>query len=393
MRTLGLLGLALLFAACRNSDGGPTGITLVPSSAGANGCSGPDQTFTPPQTPAPVVLATLQIGPLSQITSAGDAELLYATGANATVVSLDVSIAPPVEVEIVAAGQVAALLTALSPPINTAPELSGIAVLDAGTLLVMEHTSNTILAVDRTAGSSPQVLFWAGLPDENGGFADGPALAVTGGPGQARFHFSGPGALLPTAPAGAFVFVADTGNHAVRSIGGGFVSTLAGTGSPFFKDGSLQQAGFDSPAGLSLSCAGKILVTERGSRPSGNRLRQIQLGPKTFFGQTGTVITRAGDGTNATLQGDGVLAMLAAPLSPLATSGQDVYWIDSSTGILRRMRGASDTCDCPLSADCATAVSNGGDFTPGGVLSLTQTPAGLLFVMDATAGVLFRVSP
>ena len=84
---------------------------------------------------------------------------------------------------------------------------------------------------------------------------------------------------------------------------------------------------------------------------------------------------------------------LAQPVSPLATSVDDTYWIDADTGILRRMTGLSDTVDCPLWADCATAVGAGGNFTPGGVLSLTQTPAGVLYVLDAAAATLFRVTP
>lgn len=389
-RAASVCALALSAAACRNSTDNNNGVKLVPSPLSANGCTGPDQVFTPPQTRTPVALATLAIGPMSQITAAGDAELLFATGANATVVQIDVSGVAPVETELIGAGEIATLLATAG--IATAPELSGLCVLDADTLLAMEHTSNTLVSIDRHDVDPP--AFWAGLPDELGGFANGVALPLPGN-GQARFHFDGPSQICPTAPgATQFVFVADTANHAVRVVSQGFVNTLCGSGTPFFQDGDMQSAGFDTPVGLSTACNGSLFISERGlAAGEGNRLRQVLLGALTFFGQSGTVVTRAGNGTDDTIQGDGELASLAQPVSPLTTTGNDTYWIDASLGILRRMTGALDTVDCPLWSDCAAAKLGGGDFTPGGVLSLTQTPAGILYVMDATAGVLYRVTP
>lgn len=387
-RWLALLAAGALLG-CRDAQVTNTGVRLVPSSHAASGCSGPDQQFAPPQLPAAVTLGTLVIGPLSQVAAAGDSETLFATGVGATVVAIDVSAALPVETELVAAGEVATLLATAG--IVTAPELSGICVLDADSLLVMEHTSNTILRVDRNLAVA--VSFFAGAPDEAGGFADGTAEAL-GGTGQARFHFRGASQLIATDPLTPFVFVADTGNHAIRRISSGFVRTIAGTGAPFFADGELRDAGFDSPNGLSVTCGGALLVTESGAGlAGGRRLRQIILGPSNFFGQTGTVLTRAGDGLDATLGGNGLLASLAAPTSPLATSQADTYWIDAGTGILRRMAGSLDTCDCPLWVDCAAAVTAGGEFTPGGVLSLAQTGLGLLYVLDASASTLLRVTP
>ena len=385
----GFFLVAAALSACRNATSPVSGVKLVPNALAANGCSGPDQVFAPPQTPSAVALTLLSIGPLSQLTAAGNSETLFATGANATLVAIDVSAALPVESDLLAAGAVAALL--VSEGINSAPELSGVTVLDSDSLLVIENTSNSILRVDRHA-VLPPVLF-AGSPDEAGGFADGSSLAIPGA-GQARFHFSGPSQLVTSDPLLPLVFVADTGNHAIRRIGSGAVQTLAGSGAAFFADGDLQSAGFDSPRGLSVTCSGSLLVTETGEAGgAGRRLRQIVLGPQSFSGQQGEVLTRAGNGADATIQGDGELASLAAPVSVLSTSVGDTYWIDSTTGILRRMRGTADTCDCPLWLDCASAVTAGGDFTPAGTLSLTQTPSGVLFVLDSTAGQLLRVSP
>ncbi len=385
-----LLALGLGLVGCRKSDStATTGISFVPSMAGSNGCSGPDQVFTPVQTPQAVALATLAIGPSSQVTSAGGAETLYATGTNATLVSIDVSVpAAPVEAEILTAAGMA-IANELAPFGIVAPELSGVAVLDATSLLVVERTSNTIFLV----GSQVQdfAVLWAGQPNTSPGFADGPAL----GPGAARFAFTAPAQIAPLS--GGLVLVADPGNHAVRLIQGGSVFTLAGTGSPFFADDSLDQAGFDTPTGLTVTCSGVVFITELGGNGFGHRLRELIPGAASpFGGLSGDVMTRAGQGLDGTMGGDGTAAFLGGPVSPLTTSDQDTYWLDSTDGILRRMTGTADTVDCPLWTDCTQAVAMGGNFSPaamGGALSLTQTPSGILYVLDAAAGALFQVTP
>lgn len=385
-----LVVAAALAAGCRKSDTAGAGAAplFVPSTAGTNGCSGPDQAFTPGQVPQAVPLATWLPTPWAQLTAPADSETLYLTGAGATLVEVDVSGAMPVETEILTAagGAVDALLAGMG--IAGPAELSGVAVLDAGTLLVMEHRANVILAVGR--GAPDAVALFAGAPNETPGFADGPRT----GPGAARFAFTAPAQLAPLETGD--VLLVDPGNHAVRVVDGGVVTTLAGTGSAFFQDGDLDLAGFDDPSGLSVTCSGQLVVTERGGSGGGHRLRQLALGAPTPFGLTGTVMTRAGAGLAATMGGVGVGAWLGAPVSPLVTGASDVYWIDGLTGILRRLSGPTDLVDCPLFTDCAQAVSLGGHFSAlaaGEALSLTQTRNAVLYVLDGPAGTLFRVTP
>lgn len=383
-----LLLAAPFVAACRNAsgDGGSAGAALVPNAAGMNGCSGPAQTFTAPQSTSTVSLTTFVATDDSALAAAGDAELLYATGANGTVVAIDVSGATPVETELVSSGAVAALLSFAG--ISDAPALGAIAVLDADTLLVQERTSNTLLSVDR---ATPNTLgFWAGEPNIVPGFADG---AATGSAGRARFSFTETSAICPTGEATPRVFVADPGNHAVRVVEGGFVRTVAGQGLALFADGSLSSVYFDTPTGLALSCANGLVVSERGANGYGNRLRAITVGaPSPFGGFFGSSTTLAGDGTAATTEGAALAgAQLDAPVAPFVTSTGEFYWIDSESGVLRR-RALDGTCDCPLAVDCATAVG-APDFPAGHAFSLTETAGGVLYVLDATAGVLHRVTP
>jgi hypothetical protein len=381
-----------LAAACRtaSSEGSSSSAPqFPPSTVGASGCSGPNQVFSAPQTPVVVPLATLVIGPYSQITAAQGAELLFVTGQDATVVALDVSGPVPVETELVSAGAVAFLLNAQG--LAGTPQLSGIAVLDGTQLVLVEHDSNSLLTCDRVAANT--LDFYAGRPDETPGFADGLA---SGASQVARFSFGAPTQIATTGEAVPSVLVADVGNHALRLVtsspGVRVVTTLAGSGSSGFSNGDLQSSAFDTPTGVTLSCNQLVIVSERGDEGLGQRLRSVSVSSANpFGGWFGNVATVAGDGTPGTIEGSADTTELDTPLSPLVTSGGEIYWIDAGTGVLRRKK-LDGTCDCPLSVDCATAVTT-PNFPAGHAYSLTQTSSGVLYVLDGTDGVLWRVTP
>lgn len=376
-----LAALALLACACRDSSGGATFGAIAPSAEGSNGCAGESQLLTPGQLPALVPLASLTLDASSALCAAQGAELLYATGAGGTVYELDFGGgSPPVETELVAAGEIDALLA--SEGVLGSAELVAIAVLDATTLLVAERTGNWILAVGRSAPATIEV--YAGLPLADGGFADGLASL-------ARFDFAAGAALCPSGD--ERVFVADAGNHALRAIGEGVVATLAGNGAPGFDDGSLGNALFDTPGSLVIGCAGELYAAESGAAGfGGHRVRALVLGPITFGGQTGTVTSVLGDGVEASNEGVGTLASLAAPSALAASAQGELYWIDSTTGVLRRQVSSADSADCPLFADCASAVA-APTFTQGGRHALALTGGGVLYALDADAAQLWRITP
>jgi len=369
--------------ACRNSSAsGSSGsvVALVPSTDGNDGCNGASQSFTPGQAFTPLTLATWSPWAMSQVAGARVSNELFATGAGATLVAIDVSGAP-VETELISAGTVDALVDpgAFGPP----AELSGLCVLDADNLLVMEHSHNVVLLVSRSVPDS--VSLFAGLPLTVPGLADGPASL-------SRFNFAEAAQIVATGD--GRVLIADSGNHVIRQIRDGFVSTLAGTGAPFFADGDLTSSLFDTPSGLSIDCAGRLLITELGAMGAGgNRLRELALGQESFFGIQGTVSTLAGDGTQLTVEGAENLASLAAPMGLVTSTDGEAYFVDSATGVLRRFDPMSGNVDCPLWVDCNAAVTGGGRFTNGGVLSLVSTDAGILYALDASAGTLVRVTP
>jgi hypothetical protein len=374
------LGIA---TACRKaSNSSEAEASAVPPSLfGSAGCAGASQSFTPGQLPTEIVLATAVLGASSQVCAARDQEVLYVTGAGATVFALDFTGGgAPVETTLVQAGTVDALLALAG--IASPAQLSGIAVIDATTLYAIDRTSNAILSIDRVVPDSVSVAY--GLPSEAPGFADG--LDVL-----ARFAFTQPSMLAATSD--GRVFVADPGNHALRVLQGGFVTTAAGSGAPFWADGSLQQTFFDTPTGVCIDCSNHVLVSETGAAGSGgHRIRELTLGPLTFFGQFGSCATLLGDGTAATLEGVGTLAELDAPLAPVVSETGELYWIDSGTGVLRARPSAAASAACPLFADCA-AAQLAPTFTPSATLSLALTEGGVLYALDASAGKLWRITP
>jgi sugar lactone lactonase YvrE len=106
------------------------------------------------------------------------------------------------------------------------------------------------------------------------GFRDGAGTSAA---------FSTPSGLALAAD--GTLYVADTGNHAIRRITpNGSVSTLAGDGTPGDADGPAHQARFNGPIGLAVAPDGRILVTDTYN----DRIRVIDV--------NGIVTTLAGSG-------------------------------------------------------------------------------------------------
>jgi len=393
-----VVGLALAVSGCRDSEGAPASTTFVPSLEGSHGCIGTDLAFSgacAPCSAAIAPIATTVIGPSSQVAASAQDEVVWVTGLDGQVVEIDVTNPQAaVETELFGPGVIDGFLTALQatfPGVIADAELSGIAVLQRMPLqlAVVEQTNNTILLLEPGAGTPITLL--AGEPNPTGGFADGFGSA----PPFARFAFDRSIQIAATSDPSPRIVIPDPGNHALRILQDGFIETLVGTGAAFFGDGGLETSGFDTPVAVAVPCTGTILVAETGAAGfGGHRIRQVILGLESFFGQEGTVATKVGDGTPASVEGDGEMASVAMPNGLVSTSEEDVYWIDALTGVLRRVSGTMDASDCPLAADCATAVG-ARTFTAGGRQSLCETPGGQLVVLDwdGANGTLSVVTP
>ncbi len=122
------------------------------------------------------------------------------------------------------------------------------------------------------------------------------------------------------------VYVADTGNSAIRKItSGGVVSTFAGLpGSPGNLDGIGTNALFYQPAGIALDSAGNLYVSDYFN----NTIRQITTGA--------AVSTLAGlAGTPGSVDGTGTAARFSSPQGVAVSGTGPIYVADSANGTIR----------------------------------------------------------
>ena len=135
-------------------------------------------------------------------------------------------------------------------------KLSSIAIGPDDTIYVADANNQRIRMVRQSGGAAPTTWTVSTLAGTgNAGFADG-----TGG--GAMFNNPQGIAVGPT----GIVYVADTANNRVRRIAtDGTVSTLAGDGTPGLQNGPGNQARFNAPQGVAADSAGNVYVADTGN--------------------------------------------------------------------------------------------------------------------------------
>lgn len=132
---------------------------------------------------------------------------------------------------------------------------SGIAIDKSGSILIADTSNNRI----RKLAADGKVTTLAG--SGAAGYRDGPSSEA---------EFDGP--LGIAIDARGRVLVADAYNDRIREIStDGNVTTIAGTGAPGFNDGATDSAAFDTPSGLTVDKDGNIFVADTGN----NAVRKI----------------------------------------------------------------------------------------------------------------------
>jgi sugar lactone lactonase YvrE len=132
---------------------------------------------------------------------------------------------------------------------------SGLALDDEGNLYVADTGNNRIRKVT-TEGVVSTV---AG--NGSAGYVDGPASSA---------EFNGPIGLAVDSQNS--IYVADTYNDRIRKItADGFVTTVAGSAGPGYRDGPASNSQFDTPCGIVIKADGTLIVADTGN----GKLRQI----------------------------------------------------------------------------------------------------------------------
>lgn len=212
----------------------------------------------------------------------------------------------------------------------------GVAVTTDGAILVSDGAAHRL----RRVGSDGRVATLAGSIR---GLLDGPAEQA---------QFATPSAIAVGRD--GMVYVADTGNHAIRRLSpDGVVTTLAGTGAPGFADGAGAQARFDGPVGVAVDAAGRVVVADTYN----DRIRLIEA--------DGSVGTIAGGDQPGFADGHGDEARFDTPCGVAVAADGAIIVADTGNGAIRRIavNGAVTTVQIAgvgLDRPIAVALEDGG---------------------------------
>ncbi len=233
-------------------------------------------------------------------------------------------------------------------------EPTGLALGPDGALLVADRGNHRIRRV--TVAGEVTTLAGSGFA----AYADGPA-------DQARFAFPTDVAVA----ADGAIYVADSGNHCIRRIFEGQVSTFAGRcGFPGLADGQADQARFNGPSALLTAGDDWLYVAEE----SGHRIRVV--------GPDGSVSTLAGDGEFGWRDGAPDQARFANPSALAEAPSDGRIWVADSGNHRIRAVGAEVTTEVgsgqPGAADGPPALvelnrPRGVAFTANGRLVIADT--------------------
>jgi sugar lactone lactonase YvrE len=157
-------------------------------------------------------------------------------------------------------------------------------------------------------------------------FAGSGTAAYTNGTGTGA-SFNSPSGVAVDASGN--VYVADKLNHRIRQItSGGVVTTLAGSGTAGFANGTGAAAQFSSPTGVAVDASGNVTVADQGNQ----RIRQITPG--------GVVTTLAGSGTAGFANGTGTAAQFNYPFGVAVDASGNVFVGDQNNHRIRQITSA-----------------------------------------------------
>lgn len=178
------------------------------------------------------------------------------------------------------------------------------------------------------------------------------------------------------------LLVADSANNLIRRIAGGQVTTFAGTGHAGSADGAAAWARFASPEGIAIRADGAVFIADSGN----HRIRMIAggnvstvAGSVAGYADGSAATARFRDPHGLALDEDGALYVAD-------TSNGAIRKIDAALGLVTTIAGAPERRNAPRPVDGPLATAALSD--PFGI-----TYAGALFVADARHDALRVIEP
>jgi sugar lactone lactonase YvrE len=188
----------------------------------------------------------------------------------------------------------------------------GIAVDTSGNVYVADSGNDDI----REINPSGVVITFAGTGST--GFTNGTGISAS---------FDDPTGVAVDASGN--VYVADQTNASIRKISpAGVVSTLAGSGSSGFNNGTGVAALFDNPTGLAVDAVGNVYVADQNNFD----IRKITPG--------GVVTTLAGTGLSGSVNATGTSASFNHPYDVTVDASGNVFVADGGNDLIRKITPA-----------------------------------------------------
>ncbi|MBD0372175.1 MAG: gluconolaconase [Pyrinomonadaceae bacterium] len=186
----------------------------------------------------------------------------------------------------------------------------GVAVDSRGDVYVSDAGSN-----NRIRKITPEGMVTT-LAGGEEGFQDGQGAGA---------RFNTPSALALDASGN--LFVADTGNNAIRKVTPeGLVTTIAGSGANGLKDGAAREAEFNAPVGVAVDDEGNVYVADTYN----DRIRKVT--------KEGQVTTIAGGGQSpGYMDGPAMNASFDTPCGLLITPAGELFIADTGNNRIRKI--------------------------------------------------------
>ena len=201
-------------------------------------------------------------------------------------------------------------------------------------------------------------------------FAGSGSVGATDGTGTAASFFAPRAVAIDS---GGNIYVADRNNNAIRKISpAGVVTTLAGGVTSGHADGTGSAASFSAPAGVAVDAAGNLYVADSGN----NAIRKISPGGVV------TTLAGNAAGSGLT-DGTGAAARFTGPSGIAVDGAGTVYVADSDNQAIRKVTpsGVVTTLAGTGSAGFVNGTGTAASFsTPLGV---TVDASGNLFIADS----------
>jgi sugar lactone lactonase YvrE len=192
---------------------------------------------------------------------------------------------------------------------------AGLALDSSGNLYIADAGNNVIREV-----SGGVITTIAGNGSLGAGCANGPATSAP---------LNTPSGLAVDSHGN--LYIADTEDYCVRKVSNGTITTVAGTGVPFYSgdNGQAVNAAIGFAESVAVDSNGNLYIADAGNE----RIRKVTV-------STGVITTVAGNGTCCAFSGDGgpaTSAVLASPLGIAVDSMGNIFIADANHNVIREV--------------------------------------------------------